>query len=171
MRLPWRHCAFDPVKDKSNHLLLRVEVFISHRKLLCRNRFLAIRVVRYRCWGEEGMNAVDGSSSNGWNVLAILRLGGGITKHPHAPGGRRVVSGAPSCPARASGSESHGHNARRGAWGEGPTFIISNPNVTCEGICHAFVAGPRGAVHDILFPLYDDDNDRGCTYCERGVNA
>ena len=38
--------------------------------------------------------------------------------------------------------------------------------------CHAFVAGPRSAVLDILFPPYnDDDDDRGCTYYERGVNA
>jgi hypothetical protein len=71
--------------------------------------------------------------------------------------------------------ESHGHNARRGAWGGGPTFNISTLNVTClyprEGNCHAFVAGPRSAVLDILFPPYGDDDDRGCTYYERGVNA
>jgi hypothetical protein len=29
------------------------------------------------------MNAVDGCPSNGWNVLAIFRLGGGITKVIH----------------------------------------------------------------------------------------
>ena len=29
------------------------------------------------------MNAVDGRSSNSWNVLTILRLGGGITKVIH----------------------------------------------------------------------------------------
>ncbi len=73
--------------------------------------------------------------------------------------------------------ESHGHDARRGAWEEGPTFIISTLNVTClsprEGNCHTFVAGPRGAILDVLFPPYDDndDDDRGFTYYERGVNA
>jgi hypothetical protein len=25
-------------------------------------------VVRYRCWGEDGMNAVDGCLLNSWNV-------------------------------------------------------------------------------------------------------
>jgi len=63
----------------------------------------------------------------------------------------------------------------RGRGGGGPTFIISTPNVTClyprEGYCHAFVAGPRGAVLDVLFPPYDNDDDRGSTYYERGVNA
>jgi len=63
----------------------------------------------------------------------------------------------------------------RGCGGGGPTFIISTPNVTClyprEGHCHAFVAGPRGAVLDVLFPPYDDNDNRGCTYYERGVNA
>ena len=77
------YCALDFIKDESNHLLLRVEISISCRELLCRNRFLAILVVRYRCWGEDGMNAVDGRSSNSWNVLAIFRLGGGITKIIH----------------------------------------------------------------------------------------
>jgi hypothetical protein len=33
--------------------------------------------------GGNGMNAVDGRSSNSWNVLAILRSGGGITKIIH----------------------------------------------------------------------------------------
>ena len=71
--------------------------------------------------------------------------------------------------------ESHGHDARQGAWGGGLTFIISTPNVMClyprEGNCHAFIAGPRGAVLDVLFPPYDDDDNRGCMYYERGVNA
>jgi len=52
----------------------------------------------------------------------------------------------------------------RGCGGGGPTFIISMPNVTClyprEGYCHAFVAGPRGAVLDVLFPPYNDDGGR-----------
>ena len=77
------HRAFYSIKDESNHLLLHVEVSISCRKLLCRDRFLAIRVVHYRGQGEDGMNAVDGCLSNSWNVLAIFRLGGGITKVIH----------------------------------------------------------------------------------------
>jgi hypothetical protein len=35
-----------------------------------------------------------------------------------------------------------------------------------------FVTGPLGAtVLDVLFLPYDNDNNRGCTYYERGVNA
>ncbi len=77
------HRVFYSVKDESNHLLLRVEVSISRRTLLCRDRFLAIRVVRHRGRGEDGMNAMDGCPSNSRNVLAIFRLGGGITKVIH----------------------------------------------------------------------------------------
>jgi hypothetical protein len=77
------YCALDSVEDESNHLLFCVKISISHHELFCRNRFLAIVVVRYRCWGEDGMNTVDGRSSNSWNVLAIFRLGGGITQIIH----------------------------------------------------------------------------------------
>jgi hypothetical protein len=43
------------------------------------------------------------------------------------------------------------------------------PNVTClypcKGNCHSFVASPRrAAVLDVLFPLYDEGNNRECTY-------
>ncbi len=63
-----------------------------------------------------------------------------------------------------------------GRGGGGPTFFISAPNVMClyprEGNCHPFVTGPLGAaVLDVLFPPYNDGNDRGCTYYERGGNA
>ncbi len=40
-------------------------------------------MVRHRGWGEYGMNAVDGCPPNSRNVLAIFRLGGGITKVIH----------------------------------------------------------------------------------------
>jgi hypothetical protein len=48
-------------------------------------------------------------------------------------------------------------------------FVITAPNVTClyphEGNCHAFQAGPNGAaILDVLFPPYDDEDDRDCTY-------
>ena len=77
------HRALDSVEDESNHLLFCFKVSISCCELLCRDRFLAILVVRNQCWGENGMNAMDGRSSNSWNVLAIFRLGGGITKIIH----------------------------------------------------------------------------------------
>ncbi|KAL3798418.1 hypothetical protein HJC23_005071 [Cyclotella cryptica] len=52
-----------------------------------------------------------------------------------------------------------------------PISILSAPHVTClypnEGNCHAFVAGPHGAaVLDILFPPYDGEDGRDCTFYE-----
>jgi hypothetical protein len=50
------------------------------------------------------------------------------------------------------------------------------PSVTClyprEGNCHKFVPGPNGAaVLDMLFPLYNKDDGRECTYYKRRVVA
>jgi hypothetical protein len=51
----------------------------------------------------------------------------------------------------------------------GPLNILTAPHVTClfpkEGNCHSFKAGPHGAaVLDVLFPPYDGDDGRDCTF-------
>ena len=57
-----------------------------------------------------------------------------------------------------------------------PEFVLTTPNFTClyprKGNCHSFVIGPNGAaVLDVLFPPYDEDDGRDCTYYERRAIA
>ena len=80
---------------------------------------------------------------------------------------------------------------RRRKWGQGgedgghkgnrirdltPEFVVMMSNDTClylcEGNCHEFIPSPNGtAVLDILFPPYNKDNGRECTYYKRRVVA
>jgi hypothetical protein len=107
--------------------------------------------------------------------------GGGATRNAAYPVLRARPNLNPMGASRRRRRKKRGRGGVEGGGDDGdgdptPEFVLTAPNVTClyprEGNCHAFVAGPNGAaVLDVLFPPYDEDDGRDCTYYERRAIA
>ena len=71
---------FDAVKLKTNHILCCAEVPIALLQFLFGDRVLPLRVYRDCRRREDGLNAMDGCSSEGGDVGSILQLGSSIAE-------------------------------------------------------------------------------------------
>ena len=71
---------FDAVKGETDHILRAGEVAISLDEFLSRDGFFAARVPGYTGLRKKGMNTMDGSPTNHWDVGPILGFCRGMTE-------------------------------------------------------------------------------------------